>query len=446
MSRKGKRSSVSGSKENTVSSRTRSKTGKLMAVKLSKPQIDVKHIEKSKPNQTKAVKLGRRKADDISCRTRSKTGEKKKRNLRGAPSKLALKKKSTGKAGSKQRKPKNQGKKIVALKSSPANKLPKSAKTLAMKGRKAANVKKDGTGKATPRKKQVNTGRVKRAIAIQSEGKRSSPRLALSINLKYADKERLRQIFGRTDVTREDIPEVILQLIFKDDPTEIKWLLDMGYQPFSNRPQPTITNQDTFPIFQALITASYECLEMLLKFGFGFYKKFHMWIGFKFALLKTAFMYPDAPEVEMVPFMRCVRLMLHHGVPVCMVPVEDDRWVLTKKFVHIEQHSELLTYLFVAGARFDVYPTDAFPLDDLPDDHPDFKPNRITKYIADRFLPSKDENGFLQPDTLEEISRDFIRNHLIDCNYTSNLFVLVPKLPISKPTMELLLYFKTLGI
>ncbi len=148
-------------------------------------------------------------------------------------------------------------------------------------------------------------------------------------------------------------------------------------------------------------------------------------------------MYPDKTPRQMKQFVRCVNLMLHYDTPIgtflhCNVEMKKDDLYTTK-------NSSLLTVLFVAGAVFDIIP----PQLPIPD-HPDFKPTEFVRYIENKFYPDKDENGFFQPDTLEEISRDFVREHLVAHNEMSNLFVLVPQLPVPKPLKELLLYYNTL--
>ena len=293
--------------------------------------------------------------------------------------------------------------------------------------------------------KQITKRKAKQSTGTQTNAKenrvlRSSPRLALKINLKYADKMKLQEVFGRTDVKPGDVAGTLLELISRKDPCGIKWLLDLEFKPFEYLPLVTRSNLETYPLVKAMITFSYECLETLLNVGKGMYKQLHIWSSFKVAILRMPLTYPNilldqlAPG-ELAPFMRCVKLMLHHGTSVNMCA--EDVWELDAVAAQIEKHSKIVTFLFVAGAQFEYDPEDGFIRD-----QPHLQPTEFTLYIEKKFYPCKDESGYFQPESLQEISRDFVRKFLIHYKSRSNLFVSVPQLPIPKPIKELLLYFQ----
>ncbi len=184
--------------------------------------------------------------------------------------------------------------------------------------------------------------------------RRLSLRLALGINLKSADKQKLLEIFGHTDVKPSEVPGAILELITQHDPAGIKWLLDLGYRPFDNFEPWEITgsNLGAFPLYEAMACTSYECLETLLKFGEGKMKFAHMWWCFKTAICNLPSLYINvytdqlAPG-EVVPFMRCVKLMLQHGTGFPrLFPIDS----VTDR---LEKNCKFLTIFFAAGASFE---------------------------------------------------------------------------------------------
>ena len=385
--------------------------------------------------------------ENVSSRTRSKTGplqeEKMNKNHNGEKKYNAMENSSNEKGKTKSTKV---GKKSSGMKgnASSLEKMQGPVQNLDAESMRARKVQKENCQEDGEGSEQNKKIAVQKSAGTQTSVIRSSPRLVLKTNLKYADKDKLFERFGQTDVKAADVPETLLELIAENDHVNVKWLLDIGFKPFEDLPLnlKNALNHKSFPLVKALITLSYECLEVLLKFGKGKQKRIHMWYAFRIAVLRMIFLYPGLVEDEMMldelsPFMRGLKLMLRYGVSVNMIG--PDTWELDRLAAWIDHHCKLVTILFVAGAQFETDPDDGFIRD-----HLDLQPSKFLLYIEDKFYPRKDENGFFEPDTLEEISRDFVRKHLIVCNRGSNLFVLVPQLPVPKPMKEMLLYFKTL--
>ncbi len=373
-------------------------------------------------------------ADAVSSRTRSKTVKqegKETKKYNDTPTTSAKECNSTQEINTKERKlPKQR-----LGKSSSPNDIQKSEDASNTTTVDLTNDGQEERCENEPAKKR-KTG--SQSNAEEKRACRSSPRLAIKIGLKYADKVKLQEMFGHTDVKPAEVPDVMKKLISRNDAEGLKWLLDMGFQPFSE------STRKSLPIYEALWAASFECLELLLNFGQGLHKKKHDQDGFKMALAKLFYKFPKKTPFEMPAFMRCVKLILGRGITIC---TPFPCFPLPEIGQYLEKNSAILTFLYVAGQQFQPIPCNAHLSEQLAFNHPafNFHLTKVTAYIANKFFPDKDEDGFFQPDTLEDISRVAVRKHLIACNH-SNLFLLVPQLPVSKPIMELLLYYTTLDI
>ncbi len=263
-------------------------------------------------------------------------------------------------------------------------------------------VKNDKEDGISPNKQETKCEEEK---GMQTEKpQRISKRLMLK-ELKKTNPNQLKTIFGKTDISWSDFVNGLHSCIIESEPEKLNMILNLEIFDFECEAtdiiNPVLWDKETSyirPVSLAVDEANVDCLNVLIRSKAFRELRAKMIPVLGISLLSTIFAMNDCDSSEFKKIFKCFKFLLLIGAP-----LGKKTWPLDYFDQHIHERTEHIQILHAAGADFE------FDEEDNYDD-----PSGFLSYLDKKYNPRPDSRGFYQPRTLQYISRDAIRNYLMD--------------------------------
>ena len=232
---------------------------------------------------------------------------------------------------------------------------------------------------------------------------RNSKRLMLK-ELKKTNPQQLETLFGKADITWGDFIGGMHSFIVEKEPEKLKGLLDLEIFDFDNEitdiTGPVLWNIETChikPVSLAVNHVSLECLKILIRSEKFWELNTNVFIVLLKNLFQCIFIMNACNSAQFQEYLRCFKLLLSCGASVGI-----RLWSLRFFDRHIHETSEHVQLLYAAGVEFEFDDEDVVENDS----------SGFLAYLERKSKSQPDSSGFYQPESLQDICRNAIRNYL----------------------------------